>query len=48
MWRAIRPAPTNPTRAGRPRPRLSQSAADAAIPAVRVALIAEASRQAIG
>ena len=53
MYRAIRPVPKNPTRAGRgpPRPsRLaqSQSAASAADAAVLVALMIELSRQANG
>ena len=39
---------TNPMRVGRWRPRHSQSAADAAIAAVRVALMTEASRHANG
>ncbi len=38
----------NPTRVGRGRPRLSQSAASAADAAVRVALMIELSRQANG
>ena len=47
-YRAIRPTPTNPTRAGRDRERVSQSAAAAADAAVRVALMTELSRQAKG
>lgn len=48
MYRAIRPVPQKPTRAGRGRSRLSQSAASAADAAVRVALMMELSRQANG
>ncbi len=48
MYRAIRPVPKNPTRRGRLRVRLSQSAASAAEAAVLVALMTELSRQANG
>ena len=42
------PAPTNPTRVGRPRVRVSASAASAADAAVRVALMIELSSTANG